>query len=229
MTTATSIIQRALLAIGNVGTGQTPSSDDTDTGFQALNDMLDSWSLDKLFVFETLEESFPLVSGTESYTIGSGGDFDTTRPIKIDRAYVRQSDIDYGLRPVDGSGYANIQLKETIVDIPEYIWYNPTMPLGTIKLWPVPRASLTLHIQTQKQLTQFTTQSTDITLAPGYAEAIRYALMPRLAAEGLGEVSETQIAMAASATERIKTANSKTPVLRSEFYTGTSFNIFRGF
>lgn len=229
MTTATTIIQRALLAIGNVGTGETPSADDTDTAFKALNDMLDSWSLDKLYVFSTLEESFPLVSGTGSYTIGSGGDFNTTRPIKIDRAYVRQSDIDYGLMPVDGAGYSNIQLKETIVDVPEYIWYNPTMPLGTIKLWPVPRASLTLHIQTSKQLTQFATQSTDIALAPGYAEAIRYALMPRLAAEGLGEVTEAQIAMAASATERVKTANSKVPVLRNEFYNGSRFNIFRGF
>src|SRR5688572_14002296 len=108
MPTATTILQRALQAISNVGTGETPSSDDMDTAFQALNDMLDSWSTDKLYVFETLEENFPLVSGTASYTIGDGGDFDTTRPIKIDKAYVRLSGIDYHLEIIDGSAYADI-------------------------------------------------------------------------------------------------------------------------
>lgn len=229
MPTATTILQRALQAIGNVGTGETPSSDDMDTAFQALNDMLDSWSTDKLYVFETLEENFPLVSGTASYTIGDGGDFDTTRPIKIDKAYVRLSGIDYDLEIINGSAYADIPQKTSIVTIPEFLWYNPTLPLGTIKFDPVPQASLTLFIQTSKQLTQFATQATNVTLAPGYAEAIRYSLMPRLAAEGLGEVTQEQITMAQSSVERIKTNNSRIPVLKNEFYTGSRFNIFRGF
>lgn len=229
MPTATTILQRSLQAIGNVGTGETPSADDMDTAFQALNDMLDSWSTDKLYVFETLEENFPLVSGTASYTIGSGGTFNTTRPIKIDKAYVRLSDIDYDLEIINGGAFANIPQKASIVTIPEFLWYNPTSPLGTIKFFPVPQASLTLYIQTSKQLTQFATQATNVTLAPGYAEAIRYSLMPRLAAEGLGEVTPDQIALALASTERIRTNNSKVPVLKNEFYTGSRFNIFRGF
>lgn len=229
MTTATTILQRSLQGIGNVGTGETPSADDMDTSFQALNDMLDSWSIDKLYVFETLEENFALTSGTASYTIGSGGTFNTTRPVKINKAYVRLSDIDYDLEIINGEAFANIPQKSSIVTIPEFLWYNPTSPLGTIKLFPVPQASLTLYIQTSKQLTQFATQATNVTLAPGYAEAIRYSLMPRLAAEGLGEVTPDQIALAMASTERIRTNNSKVPVLKNEFYTGSRFNIFRGF
>lgn len=226
---AVDLLTRALRAIGNIGSGETPTADDINTSLMALNDMLDSWSISKLFVYQLMEESFPLVSGKGTYLIGSGGDFVTTRPIAISGAYVRFSNLDYRLEPIDNDAYSNIGLKTGFNGIPEFIYYNPLMPFGEINLWPCPQSSLTLFIQSPKQMTQFPDLATDILLPPGYAEAIRYAVMPRLVAEGLGKLNGEQIKLAESSVERIKTLNSNVPILRpGNGRNAGRFNIFGG-
>lgn len=228
---AIDLLTRALRAVGNVGSGETPTGDDIDAALACVNDMLDSWSTSKLFVYQLAEESFPLTTGKGTYLIGPGGDFITARPVSIVSAYVRManstSPIDYPLSPVDDDAYSGISMKTGFNGICEYIFYNPLMPAGEINLWPCPMAALTLFIQSPKALAKFPDLQTDLLLSPGYAEAIRYALMPRLAAEGLGKVSPEQIALAESAIERIKTVNSRVPVLR---VTGDKrrFNIYGG-
>jgi hypothetical protein len=228
---AIDLLTRALRAVGNVGSGETPNADDINTAFAALNDMLDSWGTSKLFVYQLAEQSFPLASGKSSYLIGPGADFDTVRPTRIDSAYVRLGQTDYPLDPIDNDAYSNITLKGSAPALPKFFYYNPQMPAGELNLWPVPQGALTIFIQSPQQLTQFPDQVTDIAFPPGYAEAIRYGVMPRLAAEGLGRVTPQQQQMAESSVARIKTLNSRVPVLRPAYGAdaGGRFNINRGF
>ncbi len=226
---ATDLLTRALRAIGNVGSGETPTADDMTTAFLSLNDMLDSWSTSRLFVYQLAEESFALTSGKGVYLIGPTGDFVTTRPIDIDSAFVRMSGIDFQLAPITNDAYSAIVMKAGFNGIPDFIYYNPQSPNGEINLWPVPQASLTLYLQSPKQLTQFPDLATDVTFAPGYAEAIRFGVMPRLAAENLGTMNSEQAKLAEASVGRIKTLNSNVPVLRPAFSMGGErFNIFRG-
>lgn len=228
---AIDLLTRALRAVGNVGSGETPNADDMNTALLALNDMLDSWSLSKLFVYQLLEENFPLTAGKGVYSVGAGGDFNTTRATTIGSAYVRLGVTDYPVEMIDNDAYSNIGLKASFNSIPQYIYYNPSQPLGEINLWPVPQAGLTLYMQSPKQLMQFPDLTTDIILPPGYAEGVRYALLPRLAAEGLGTVNAEQVKLSESSVERIKTLNSNVPVLKPAYRKGGSgrFNIFRGY
>lgn len=228
---AIDLLTRALRAIGNVGSGETPNADDINTAFAALNDMLDSWGTSKLFVYQLAEQSFPLVAGKGTYLIGAGGDFATQRPTAIDSAYVRMGAVDYSLEPISNGAFAAIPLKTSAPGIPQCFYYNAQMPAGEINLYPVPLGGLTLFIQTPQPLTQFPDLATDIALPPGYAEAIRYAVMPRLVAEGLGRLTAQQQQLAESAVARIKTLNSKVPVLRPAYpgSAGGRFNISRGF
>lgn len=229
MTTAIDLITRALNGTGSLAAGETPDYDTSATGLYLLNDILDSWSLDRLYVFQSFKESFSLTSGTASYLIGSGATFNTTRPTIITKAHLRISDDDYPIDIVDDSGYANITTKSTSTGYPEYLNYNPTMPSGTIKLWPVPQANQTLFIESPKQLTSFTALTTDIVLAPGYSQAIRLALMQSLAAEGLGKVSQIHIDQANDSISRLKTRNSKVPVLHTGMAGASQGNIYNGF
>jgi len=228
---AVDLLTRALRAIGNVGSGETPNADDINTAFAALNDMLDSWGTSRLFVYQLAEQSFPLVTGQATYLVGPGGDFNTTRPTKIDSAYVRLGQIDYQLDPIDNDAFSAIALKATAPALPKYFYYNPQMPAGELNLWPVPQSGLTIFMQSPQQLSQFPDQVTDIAFPPGYAEAIRYGVMPRLAAEGLGRVTAEQEKLAESSVARIKTLNSRVPVLRPAYGAGAGsrFNINRGF
>src|SRR5579863_8507426 len=81
--------------LGVYGTSDTLSSGDAQLGLTTLTDMLDSWSNESLTTFATLEQSFVLVPGQQSYTIGTGGQINLTRPIRIlegpGSAYVQDS------------------------------------------------------------------------------------------------------------------------------------------
>ena len=48
----------------------------TETAYLAdLNTMMESWSLERLMVYQLLQESKALTASTGSYTIGTGGAF----------------------------------------------------------------------------------------------------------------------------------------------------------
>lgn len=222
---AIDMLTRALRAVGNVGSGETPNADDINTAMLAANDMLDSWSASKLFVFQVLEESFPLVAGQGVYLVGPTGAFVTARPTSVQSAFVRMGTLDFPLESITNDAYSGIGMKASFSAIPQFFYYNPQSVNGELNIWPVPQSGLTIFIQSPQQLTQFSDLATDITLPPGYAEAIRYALMPRLAAEGLGTVSAEQVKLAESSVARIQTLNSNVPVLRTGAGNGR-FNIF---
>lgn len=229
MTTAQTIIKRVLRGIGVTASGEDPTADEYADSLETLNAMIDSWSVDRLFIFAGLQESFALTANQYSYTIGSSGNFNTTRPTSISHAFLRVSNIDYDLDILDDSKYAGISTKSTSTGYPQFLNYSATMPLGTIDLWPVPQAGMTLFIQSPTQLTQFATLATNVVLAPGYEEAIFYGLMMRLVSGGFGVMSPLQIELGKAAIERVKTNNSTVPVLRPEFATSRGGNIYDGF
>ena len=61
-TTALDIIQGALLNINSYSPGETLASADASTGLAVLNDLLDSLSTDKCFVYTQVETIVPWVS-----------------------------------------------------------------------------------------------------------------------------------------------------------------------
>ncbi|SNT33744.1 hypothetical protein SAMN06265795_12645 [Noviherbaspirillum humi] len=228
---AIDLITRALVGAGILASGETPKNDEVQTGLQVLNDMLDSWSVSRLFVYQLLEENFPLTVGKGTYTIGPGGDFSTARPIDIQSCYARLNNVDYPITLIDNDAYSDIGLKASVPGLPLFLYYDPQTPLGEINFWPVPSQAMTFFIQTPRQLTQFTDQTADVTFPPGYAEALRYGLIVRLAAEFGLPVSQAAAELSKSSIERLQTNNSTVPVLRPEFSTGGSgrFNILRGY
>ena len=83
MYTANDIIRSAmrLIQVSAVDTDLTAS--ELQDGLESLNRMLDSWSADELTLYQVIREQFPLVSGQNPYTMGYGGNFNTSRPMKI--------------------------------------------------------------------------------------------------------------------------------------------------
>lgn len=79
--------------------------------------------------------------------------------------------------------YQAIQVKTLTNSQFTNVYYNPTQPLGTIWLWPIPNtAQNQLVLYLQSQFTGFADLTTDYTYASvaGYEEALQYALETRL-------------------------------------------------
>lgn len=217
MATARTIITEAFRKITVLGDGETPTASEASNALSTLNDMIAEWSAESLMIHSRSQDNFALVVGTGSYTIGSGGTVNTTRPHEIVGAFVRDSgNTDYPVEIITRDRY-NAEPSKTTQGRPYRLYYDPTLTLGTIKLFPVPEAAETLFIDSLKPFTQFT--SLDAT-APFPAEYNR-ALVLNLGVELLDEyprkVSDRLFQRAALAKAAIKRLNWTPLELRTEF------------
>lgn len=217
MATPSTMIVRALRLIGEKTVAGTLSSDEQTAYLADLNTMIESWSLERLMVYQLLQESKALTTSDGTYTIGSGGDFNTTRPTKIvDPCFIRDSDdIDHPLTLIDAQQYGAITKKTIDGSIPEYLFYDMAFAssLGTIYLYPEPEASLTLYINSWKQLQTFAAIGTTVVLPPGYQRAIEFNLAVELAG-GFTNVSPEVAKIARESKAVIKGFNAPAGVLR---------------
>lgn len=184
MATVRDIIKSSMRKIGAIASGETPSAEEMTDGMSALNSMLGSWSNESLMVPTRVRETFSLVGSQSSYSMGSGGDFDTDRPIKIEQAgIIISGGSEHPVRIITKEEYAKVTLKTTGSDIPLYLYPEYTSPSVTLILWPVPSAANSIAIYSWKALTTYSNLSTSLILAPGYEEAITWNLAVKLAPE----------------------------------------------
>ena len=215
MATALSMITRSMRLAGVIGKGEALDSDEAADGLAALNAMLDSWQLERLFVYQIVQGSHTWASGA-SKTIGSSGDLNTTRPNRIDSAFIVDSNSQwYPLKILeDRSEYDSITLKTTTSTLPEYLFMDTAYPLATIYLYPAPSASVTLKLNTWQALQSFTSLTTALSLPPGYQRAIEYSLAEELGPEFGAMIQPMVSQKAKEARAAIKTLNAPSMISR---------------
>lgn len=217
MATPSSMILNSLILNGEKTIGGTLTSAEETHHLAALNAMMEGWSLDRLLCYQLVQESLALTTSTGSYTIGSGGAFNTARPTKIvDPCFIRNaSGDDWPLEIIDAQAYGRIIRKTQDGAYPQYLFYDAAFAasLATIFLWPEPYASLTLYINSWKQLQTFALISTTVVLPPGYQEAIEYNYAIRAAA-GVRDVAKEVALIARDSKAAIMRANAPEGVLR---------------
>jgi len=120
-----------------------------------------------------------------SYTIP--GDFKMSRPLRITNAFTRittqASGLDYPMEIIDQNRYANIGFKAIPAPWPIYLWYNPTMPLGTLYFYQNPSGAAELHLYSDLILTNLSDLTTSVNLPQGYGRMLKRLLARELAPE----------------------------------------------
>lgn len=120
-----------------------------------------------------------------SYTIP--GNFKSPRPLRITSAFTRiatsGSSLDYPIEVVDQFRYLDIGYKAIAAPWPILVWYNPTMPLGTLSFYQNPSQAGQLYLYTDTILSRFSTLTTDVRLPQGYVLALKRAVGRALAPE----------------------------------------------
>lgn len=182
MPTALDLITTSAVKLGAIATGEVLTADEASDSLEVLNSMLDSWSIEKLMIYQIQQESLTWTGSAQSQTIGSAGDFNTTRPIKIEEGtFFRINSIDTPVRILkDRASYDSYPSKGDESSFPEVLYYEPSYPLGTLYVYPVPSANTTFLLNSWKALQSFATLTTDLALPPGYQWAIEHNLAVHL-------------------------------------------------
>lgn len=208
---ARDIIKRSMRLLSILGDSEEPTDSEAEDGLNALNAMLDAWALEKLMVYQILQENFPWPAATASRTIGSAGNFNTTRPIKIEGGFTRDSsNNDYPFRVIEREAFDALELKSQPAFTPDFLFYDPGYSLGTIYLYGVPSGSLTLFINSRLQFSQATSLTAQLSLPPGYKRAIEYNLAVEYAPEFNKPVPPSVEKIAVQSKRAIKGVNKTT-------------------
>lgn len=231
MTTALDLITLSLKDLGALGIGQSIQPDDIADGLTTLNQMLGQWQAERLSVFHEIE-SVTQATGSASYSVGPGGDFNIARPTDIKAAFVRLKNaslpVDYPVMIIRSrEDYSKIGVKG-ITTLPDSVYYDAAYPLGKLLWYPVPQSQYELHIVVLDTLQMFSTPSTAINLPLPYHVAIRFNLAVYLAPLYQMMASSDLMRLAANAKRVVKRMNVQIPAmtLPSEFAgSGGRYNI----
>lgn len=152
MTVAT-WISDALMAIGVLDASGVPSANDKALALRTGNRLIGAWSTNRLLIYSITRTVWTIVSGTASYTVGTGGTINIPRPhsMQDNGATVKFIDttqtptIELGMTPLTDDTYQAIIQKTYQSTYPTSWYYNPTYtqasPYGTLTFWPVPNVS----------------------------------------------------------------------------------------
>lgn len=203
--TAGDIIDKAYKKIGI----DSPDPAQDTLGLDALNNLLASWSAEGLLLPFITRETFTLTVGDAEYSIGSGADFDTTRPIRIENAFLRDGTTDYPLT-VSPLKDHNAIIDKTIESLPTRIFYLPELANGKILFDREPDKAYILHLDSWKALTEFaatTTTITSINIPNEYKRALIFNLAIELSSDEDYQLSQDVFFVARDSKEVITDLN----------------------
>lgn len=185
MPSALDLITASALKLGAIESGESLTADEANDSLDVLNSMLDYWANNKLLVYQIVQSSYTWPASTTSRTIGSGGNFSATRPIRIEEGTIFR-DSDNADHPVfvvrERSIYDGIVSKSDQAPFPDILFYDPAYPLGVLYVYPVPSQQLTLLLNSWQTLQSFSALTTDLALPPGYRWLIEHNLAVHLEA-----------------------------------------------
>lgn len=186
--TVRQLLEGSLRLAGVAEAGETVESEDIAVALEVFQDIL-AEEAGSLFVPYVVQEAITLVVAQTTYTVGENGspDLNTQRPEQIIGAFVRSSGgYDYPVDIIGEQQYKGIVDKDAS-GRPQYIWYNPTAPNGTIYTHYTPNAAESLYIDSIKTLSEPSTLTQSLLDTVGIPRNYHNPLKWMLALELCGE------------------------------------------
>jgi hypothetical protein len=183
------LLTDSLRALGVLYEGEVPTASKLSNAKRAMNRLLKS--IGDSYLYANTTEALSLVAGTATYTIGTGGVFNTARPARVlDDSYIVDSNgLSYPLRVISDGEY-NAIAKKDVQSIPYGMVFDPQFPLANLTFYYVPDRNYTLYLVSEKYFTELSTYGAEISLPPGYEAFLVYRTAKMLSPDYPGAMSQ---------------------------------------
>jgi len=232
--TAGDQINGALKLLGVLAESETPSAATSQDALVTLNQMIDSWSTERLSTFNTVDQTFTWPVDLITRTLGPTGNFVGARPVLLDDAtYFRDpsTNVSFGIKMINQQQYNGIAVKTVTSTYPQVMFTNMTFPDITMTVYPKPTRPLEWHFISAQVLDQPATLATELYFPPGYMRAFRYNLACELAPEFGVEPSQQVSRIAMTSKRNIKRINNPDDIMSIPYALVSNrqrFNIYSG-
>jgi hypothetical protein len=208
------LISDALQEIGVIGPGDPLGDDDTATALRYALMMVDTFKADRLMLYTVARTLFNLTAGQQTRTIGTGGNFNTTRPVFIPHIGVIPVGTDYEIPVLPyrtrEEWLAEPWKAQTDTYPQRFLYERSPLPLGTLTFWPVPTTAAQLAIALPVTL-QTPAWGTEIVFPEGYYELYHTNMVIRLAKAFQATATDEQKAAAKLTLGAAKRMNDQGP------------------
>lgn len=234
MTTPREVINAAHRLLGQVQAGDALPEAVFQEHLLSFNRMLDSWSSERLAVYNTLDQVFTWPSDTITRTLGPTGNFVGVRPTTLDEStYFRDpsTNVSFGIKMINQQQYNGIAVKTVTSTYPQVMWTNMENPDISMTIYPKPTRDLEWHIVSAEALSQPALLSTTLAFPPGYERAFVYALACEIANEFKVEPSRQVQRIAMTAKRDLKRVNAPDDIMSVPYSLTSSrqrFNVYSG-
>ena len=242
--TGTQIITASLRELGVLDPIQAASSEHVADGIAVGSDLIDSWRTDGLTIGGATISTYSLVSGTASYTIGDGGDFDQGYPTSIPSWSVIPDDdaadpleLPMG-RPYTDDEWQGIRIKTQTGPRPSAMYFDRAYAagLGNCLFHPIPdNGDVDVKIYSVVPDITSLVAATTYDLRSGYMRALKLNLALELRGRYPRPIDNKLEKRAAEALGflRISNVRPKQSSRRPEFAIGNqagrrTFNVYQG-
>lgn len=217
MSTTKNLIDRALTRIGVLDSDAEATGSEIQDSLQVCNEMLEQWSIEGLMIPAGTYETFTAVAALGNmFTMGSGGDLDTVRPISIvDINGISAAGTDYDIQKATSTIWLNINVRNETAR-PRWWYAEMANPLVQIRFDTVPLPTESLRILSYKPLGDMPALTSENTFPPGYDRAIRLNLEIELSGEFNMPVNPDTVVLADKAKKTIKRMNKQARTLKMD-------------
>lgn len=209
MPTTRDLIRTALRTLGVLASGDTVPNDQAQDALQTLTDLLESWSLERLLIYVIERVDVELRGSKAQYTWGPGEDIDGPRPLRLTGAVLHELDtaMEWPLEVLSQPQWTGIGMKTLTAQLPQAVYYQPTFPVATLDVWPVPTHWNWLGLLPWVPLPVPLTLDAVLTFPPGYQRLLTAGLTVELAAEYGKDPAASTVAILTQAMSAVKRQN----------------------
>lgn len=166
----------AMQRLNILGPDEDPTASDAQYCLNTLNELIDQWTTEGLTSYKLARTTYTVPVSAQTATVGLTGNLNVTRPVSpqaidhinyIDTSITPLNEIP--MVPLTNDAWAAVPIKLQSSPYPTSWFYDPTLPLGTLYLWPVPNIStVQLVMYTMDGVVELATLNTTFLMPPGY-------------------------------------------------------------
>lgn len=226
MSTVRDLINATFRLLGIVAEGESCTASQANNALESLNDMIETLNLDNLMVYTISRQTFPLTINQQSYTLGTGGNFNQSRPVRIENASVlltgASPQIELPIEMMRDQDWQDVVVKSVTSSFPLSMYADGGFPLNTLYFWPIPAQACSVVLYMWNQIQPYAALGDTVTFPNGYRRALRYLLACELAPEYGMEPPATVRQMAETSKDWIRKQNWTPSLATCESMLGSS-------